>query len=132
MKVLDIPKSGRDRRWVYYMRGRKLCRRKYVIPMDPRTPGQLRARAALATLAVDPSKRDTMMPILAEILKNRSPAAASARGIIANSVKLMGPDSKRFAPMLVEAMRRADSSDRFTYWSALQGIDPSALNIKGD
>ena len=47
MKLLEIPKSGRDGRWVYYMRGRKLCRRKYVVPKDPRTPGQLRARAAL-------------------------------------------------------------------------------------
>ena len=29
------------------MRGTNLCRRKYVVPRDPRTPGQLRARAAL-------------------------------------------------------------------------------------
>jgi hypothetical protein len=30
------------------MRGTKPCRRLYVVPKDPRTPGQLRARAALA------------------------------------------------------------------------------------
>ena len=30
------------------MRGRKQCRRRYVVPRDPRTPAQLRARAALA------------------------------------------------------------------------------------
>jgi hypothetical protein len=47
MKILDIPRSGRDGRWVYYMQGSKLFRRKYVIPKDPRTTGQLRARAAL-------------------------------------------------------------------------------------
>ena len=47
MKILDIPKSGRDGPWVYYMRGPNLCRRKYVRPKDPRTPRQLRARAAL-------------------------------------------------------------------------------------
>jgi hypothetical protein len=47
MKILDIPKSGRDGRCVYYMRDSNLCRRKYVVPKDPRTTGQLRARAAL-------------------------------------------------------------------------------------
>lgn len=48
MKVLEIPRSGRDGKWVYYLRGRKQCRRRYVLPNDPRTKGQLRARAAFA------------------------------------------------------------------------------------
>jgi hypothetical protein len=48
MKALDIPKSGRCRDFVYYMRGKKQCRRRYVIPKDPRTPAQRRVRAALS------------------------------------------------------------------------------------
>jgi hypothetical protein len=46
MKILDIPKSGRCGDFVFYMRGNKQCRRRYVVPRDPRTAGQLRARAA--------------------------------------------------------------------------------------
>jgi hypothetical protein len=45
MRILEIPKSGRLGKWVYYMRGRKQCRRRWVKPRDPRTPGQLRSRA---------------------------------------------------------------------------------------
>jgi hypothetical protein len=44
----DVPRSGRWGEWVFYMRGNKQCRRRYVVPRDPRTPGQLRSRAALA------------------------------------------------------------------------------------
>jgi hypothetical protein len=44
----DVPTSGRDGLWVYYMRGGKQCRRRYVVPRDPRTPAQLRQRAALS------------------------------------------------------------------------------------
>ena len=46
MKILDSPKSGRWGDSVFYMRGNKQCRRRYVVPRDPRTAGQLRARAA--------------------------------------------------------------------------------------
>jgi hypothetical protein len=42
----DIPRSGRWGEWVFYMRGNKQCRRRYVVPRDPRTPSQLRCRAA--------------------------------------------------------------------------------------
>jgi hypothetical protein len=42
----DVPRSGRWGDWVYYLRGNKQCRRRYVLPTDPRTPGQLRSRAA--------------------------------------------------------------------------------------
>ena len=48
MKTSTIQLSGRSGEWVYYMRGRKQCRRRYVLPRDPRSPAQLRARAALA------------------------------------------------------------------------------------
>lgn len=47
--VIDAPKSGRWGDWVYYMRGGKQCRRRYVVPRDPRTPAQLFFRAALDT-----------------------------------------------------------------------------------
>jgi hypothetical protein len=43
----EIPKSGRGGEWVYYMRGRTQCRRRYVKPRDPRTAKQLAARARL-------------------------------------------------------------------------------------
>jgi len=46
MRILDIPKSGRCGDFVFYMLGSKLCRRRYVVPKDPRTAGQLRVRAA--------------------------------------------------------------------------------------
>ena len=42
----DVPKSGRFGAWIYYMRGNKQVRRPYVKPRDPRTPAQLRCRAA--------------------------------------------------------------------------------------
>jgi hypothetical protein len=42
----DVPKSGRFAGWIYYMRGNKQVRRPYVKPRDPRTPAQLRNRAA--------------------------------------------------------------------------------------
>jgi hypothetical protein len=44
----DVPRSGKWGKWVYYMRNGKQCRRRYVKPRDPHTPGQLRSRAALA------------------------------------------------------------------------------------
>ncbi len=47
--VIDAPKSGRWGDWVYYMRGGKQCRRRYVVPRDPGTPAQLFCRAALGT-----------------------------------------------------------------------------------
>ncbi len=42
----DVPKSGRLGPWIYYMRGNKQVRRPWVKPRDPRTPAQLRCRAA--------------------------------------------------------------------------------------
>ncbi len=40
-------KSGREGDWVYYVRGTKQFRRRYVRPVDRRSPAQLRVRAAL-------------------------------------------------------------------------------------
>jgi len=45
----DVPKSGRLGPWIYYMRGNKQVRRPWVRPRDPRTPAQLRCRAAFGT-----------------------------------------------------------------------------------
>ncbi len=44
MNLSGPPRSGRSGEWVYYMRGNKQCRRRYVRPRDPRTPAQLRVR----------------------------------------------------------------------------------------
>ena len=44
--VPDVPKSGKFKGWIYYMRGSKQVRRRYVKPRDPRTAAQLRCRAA--------------------------------------------------------------------------------------
>ena len=46
--IPDVPKSGRFGGWIYYMRRNKQVRRPYVKPRDPRTPAQLRCRAAFA------------------------------------------------------------------------------------
>jgi hypothetical protein len=48
LNLPDVARSGRWGEWVYYMRDGKQCRRRYVVPRDPRTPKQLRCRAALA------------------------------------------------------------------------------------
>ncbi len=42
----DVPKSGRFGAWIYYVRGGKQVRRRYIRPRDPRTSAQLRNRAA--------------------------------------------------------------------------------------
>ena len=36
LEVLDVPLSGRNGEWAYYMRRGRLCRRRYVMPNDPR------------------------------------------------------------------------------------------------
>jgi hypothetical protein len=46
MNAIGVPRSGRCGGWVYYMRGSKQHRRRWVKPSDPRTAAQLRARAA--------------------------------------------------------------------------------------
>ena len=42
----DVPKSGRFAGWIYYVRHGKQVRRPYRRPRDPRTPAQVRNRAA--------------------------------------------------------------------------------------
>jgi len=49
MNLPDVPKSGRQGAWIYYWRGGKQLRRPYIRPKDPRTPAQLRCRAAFGT-----------------------------------------------------------------------------------
>ena len=46
MRTIPVRFSGRSGEWVYYVRGNKQCRRRYVVPKDPRTPAQMRVRAA--------------------------------------------------------------------------------------
>ncbi len=48
MKAPDVVKSGGCGKWAYYVRGNKQCRRLYVVPNDPGTAKQLRARAAFS------------------------------------------------------------------------------------
>ena len=49
MNLPDVPKSGRQGDWVYYVRRNRQLRRPYKKPRDPRTPAQLRCRAAFGT-----------------------------------------------------------------------------------
>src|ERR1035437_2736820 len=51
MKVLDIPKSGRGRDVVFYRRGRGQYWRRPVVPHNPRTATQRRARAILSAVS---------------------------------------------------------------------------------
>jgi hypothetical protein len=51
MIIVDIPKSGRSGDYVFYMRGRKLCRRRYVVPRNVRTPARRRTRGAFGAIA---------------------------------------------------------------------------------
>ncbi len=57
----QAPQSGRQDKYVYYMRGGKQCRRRYVVPKDPRTAAQRRSRRtfAAASLAWSHSRRLT-------------------------------------------------------------------------
>ncbi len=52
MKTIPVQFSGRSGDWVYYMRGRKQYRRRYVVPKDPRSPKQLRCRAAFGAASL--------------------------------------------------------------------------------
>ena len=49
MNLPDVPKSGRQGDWIYYVRGNRQLRRPYKKPRDPKTPAQLRCRAAFGT-----------------------------------------------------------------------------------
>src|ERR1017187_254457 len=51
MKVLDIPKSGRCRDVVFYRRRRGQYWRRHVIPHNPRTAAQRRAREILSAVS---------------------------------------------------------------------------------
>jgi hypothetical protein len=51
MVIRDIPKSARRGDYVFYMRRNKLCRRRYVIPRDVRTPARRRARGSFGAFA---------------------------------------------------------------------------------
>jgi hypothetical protein len=51
MRILDIPKSGRCGKFVFYMRGRRLCRRLYVVPRDVRTAARRRTRGAFGAIS---------------------------------------------------------------------------------
>ena len=58
--IIDEPKSGRWNNWVYYMRGKTQCCRRYVRPRDRRTPAQLRCRAALTAASKEWSHSRTL------------------------------------------------------------------------
>ena len=58
--IIDEPKSGRWNDWVYYMRGKTQCCRRYVRPRDRRTPAQLRCRAALTAASKEWSHSRTL------------------------------------------------------------------------
>ena len=51
MRILDIPMSGRRGKHVFYMRGRRLYRRLYVVPRNVRTTARRRTRGAFGVIA---------------------------------------------------------------------------------
>jgi hypothetical protein len=51
MIILDILKSGRNGDFVFYMRGGKLCRRRYVVPTNVRTAARRRMRRSFGAIA---------------------------------------------------------------------------------
>ena len=51
MRILDIPKSGRCGKFVYYMRGGRLCWRRYVVPRYVRTPARRRTRRSFGKIS---------------------------------------------------------------------------------
>jgi len=59
-KNVDIPMSGRCDGWVYYVVRGKQRRRRYFVPNDPRTPAQLRCRAAFSAASREWSHNQDM------------------------------------------------------------------------
>ena len=51
MIIFDIPKSGRSGDFVFYMRRKTLCRRRYVVPKNVRTAARRRTRGAFGAIA---------------------------------------------------------------------------------
>jgi hypothetical protein len=51
VKTVDVPNSGRHRNTVFYMRDRRQCERKHVIPANLRTSAQRRAWGAVTAAA---------------------------------------------------------------------------------
>jgi len=51
MIILDIPKSGRSGDFVFYMRRKTLCRRRYVVPTNVRTAARRRTRGVFGAIA---------------------------------------------------------------------------------
>ena len=101
MKMLDIPKSGRLGKWVFYMRGRKQCRRRWVQPKDPRTPGQLESRGAFRR------RREGLEPAV-----DRGVATRMARG------RGKGPE-----PSAAGAIGKADGAGIFRREELRKGAD---------
>jgi hypothetical protein len=62
LNLPDVLRSGHWGEWVYYLRGNKQCRRRYVVPKDPCTPNQLRCRAALAAASKAWSHKPSLDP----------------------------------------------------------------------
>ena len=59
MIILDIPKSGRSGDFVFYMRRKTLCRRRYVVPRNVRTAPRRRTRGTFGAIAKAWGKRLT-------------------------------------------------------------------------
>ena len=59
MTLLDIPMSGRRDDYVFYMRRRKLCRRRHVVPRSVRTAARRGTRGAFGAIAKAWSQRLT-------------------------------------------------------------------------
>lgn len=51
MQIYDIPKSGRCGDYVFYMRRRKLFRRRYVVPRNARTAARRHTRRSFGAIA---------------------------------------------------------------------------------
>src|ERR1035441_4633044 len=100
MKVLDIPKSGRGREGVFYRRRRGQYWRRHVIPHNPRTAAQRRARAILSAvskawseLLTEPERQVWM----AAGAKVRSRPGVSQSGRLSGEMHFAGINSARLS-----------------------------------
>jgi hypothetical protein len=123
MKMLEIRKSGRDREYVYFMRGNKLCRQRYVVPTTRRTRATAHARGALGALAkawreLTEEQRLAWIAAAAKVLSHprlgqSGPLTGaqyfvginSARAGIGREMLLWPPERVVFGPSPVEGLR---------------------------
>jgi hypothetical protein len=150
MKILETPQSGRRGDYVYYMRGKKLCRRRYVTPAHRRTAAQVRARGALGAMAIawheflKEEQRRAWNAAGPKVLSHprlgqSGPLTGqqhfaginSARAGIGRKMLLWPPERVEFGPNPVEGLRLSDDQGRMRLKLSVSGLVVEDIMVFG-